>query len=115
TIAVRHGREDVFAVARRLKSDLSNSRKVFADRIRVVGVTSSEFMEINLLIKIQIGIGALTFPGKSRIINAGATGIPCGAAACGWVLYMRNSIRQRFACRGFIEMTGAVSASAGRL
>ena len=113
-IAVRHGGEEIFAVARRLKSDLGDSRKVFADRIRIVGVRRAELVEINLLIKIQISIGPLAFPGKTRVINAGTIGIPRRAATCGWVLNMRDSIRQRLACRGFVEVKRTVFAAAGR-
>ena len=113
-IAVRHGGEEIFAVARRLKSDLGDSRKVFADRIRIVGVRRAELVEINLLIKIQISIGPLAFPGKTRVINAGTIGIPRRAATCGWVLDMPDGIRQRLVCRGFVEVKRAVFAAAGR-
>src|SRR5437868_7079617 len=113
-IAVRHGGEEIFAVARRLKSDLSDSRKVFADRIRIVGVRRAELVEIDLLIKIQVSIWPLALPGKSRVINAGAIGIPGSAATCGWILDMRDGIRQRFACRGFVEVKRAIFAAAGR-
>src|SRR6266487_6112552 len=111
-IAVRHGGEEIFAVARRLKSDLGDSRKVFADRIRIVGVRRAELVKINLLIKIQISIGPLAFPGKTRVIDSRSIGVPSRAATRSGILDMCNGVRQRFARRGFVKAKCAVFAAA---
>src|SRR5215469_1668734 len=69
-IAIRHGGENVPAVAGSLELDLCNPREVFANRVSVFSVTRAEFVKINLLIKIKIGVRPLALPGKTCVINA---------------------------------------------
>ena len=69
-------------------------------------------MKVNLLIKIQIGIRPLTFPGKTCVKNPTAVCVPGCAAACSGILDMRNRVRQRFARRGFVKVKCAVLATA---
>ena len=92
-VAVRHGRENVFAVMRSLEHNLGNSREVFADRIRVLSIGRPELMKINLLIKIQVGVRPFTFARKACVINAGAIRIPRGAPTGGRKLHMGDCVR----------------------
>ena len=69
-IAVRHGRKNVFPVARSLQHDLCDPWKIFADRIGVVGVSCAESVKINLLIKIQVGVRPLPFSRETRVVNS---------------------------------------------
>ncbi len=89
-IAVRYSRENVFAVAGSCEGDLRDSCEVFANRICVLCVGRAELMKVNLLIKIQISVRPLTFPGKTRVINAGAICVPSRTAARRGILDMRN-------------------------
>jgi hypothetical protein len=80
-IAVRYSRKNVFAIAGSCERDLRDAREFFANRILVLCFGRAEFMKVNLLIKIQIGIWPLAFPGKACVKNPGAIGIPSRAAA----------------------------------
>src|SRR5262245_6411832 len=110
-IAIRHRRENVFAVARKLERDLGDWWKLFAERIRVVGVRRAELVEVNLLIKIQISIGPLAFSWKARVINSRSIGVPCRAAPRSGILNMRNGVHQWFARRDFVKVKCAVFAA----
>jgi hypothetical protein len=68
-------------------------------------------MKVNLLIKIEISIRPLAFPGKARVKNPGAIRVPSRAAACRGILDMRNRVRQRFARRSFVKVKCAVFAA----
>ena len=111
-IAVRDGRQNVFAVGRGFESDLCNSWKVFADRIGVLRVGRSDFVKVNLLIKIQISIGPLAFPRKTGVINARSISILGRAPSCGGILNVRNRVRQGLASRGLVKMKRPVLAAA---
>ncbi len=113
-VTIGHGRDHIFAVVRSFENDLGDARKIFADRVCVFAVGRSEFMKINLLIKIQVSVWPLAFARKARVINAGAIRIPGRASAGGRILHMRDRIGQRFAGRGFVKMQCAVFASALR-
>ena len=89
-IAVRDGSENVFSIVGRFELDLGDARKVFADGIGVLGIGRSDFMKINLLIKIQVRVWSFAFAGKSRVINSRSIGVPGCAAAGGGILDMRN-------------------------
>src|SRR5260370_21627086 len=93
-IAVCHRRENVSAVARSLERDFRDSRKVFADRVSVVGIRGTEFVKINLLIEIQIRFGSLTLPRETRVINSGAVLVPGRAATRRRMWHVRDLIRQ---------------------
>src|SRR5437773_10062855 len=71
-IAVRYSCENVFAVAGSSEGDLRDLWEVFANRICVLCVGRAELMKVNLLIKIQISIRPLAFPGKPCVENPGA-------------------------------------------
>ena len=71
-------------------------------------------MKINLLIKVQVGFGALALPREARVINAGPVRVPGRAAASGGILDVRNRVGQRFGHRGFVNAQTAVFASAFR-
>src|SRR4029077_4942112 len=62
-IAVRYSRENVFAVAGSCEGDLRDSWEVFASRISILCVGRAKLMKVNLLIKIEITIRLLAFPG----------------------------------------------------
>ena len=111
-IAVRDGRQNVFAVARGFESDLCNSWKVFADRIGVLRVGRSNFVKVNLLIKIQISVGPLAFARKARVINARSISIPSRAPSCCGILNMRNPVREGLASRSLVKMKRPVLAAA---
>src|SRR6185503_9911140 len=103
---------NVFAVAGSCEGDLRDSWEVFANRICVLCVGRAELVKVNLLIKIEISIRPLTFPGKPCVKNPGAISVPSRAAACRGILNMRNRVRQRFAVRSFVKVEGAVFAAA---
>ena len=110
-IAIRYCGEDESAVARSFERDLCDSRKVFANRITVLGVSRAEFMKINLLIKIQIRFGPLALPWETRAIDSAAVGIPsCTASRCR-ILHVCNGVGQRFPRRSFVEVKRAVFAA----
>ena len=67
-------------------------------------------MKINLLIKIQVGVGPLAFAWKPRVINSSAVRIPGRAAAGGWILHMRDRVGHGFSCRGFINVERPILA-----
>ena len=110
-IAIGYSRENVFAVAGSCEGDLCDSWEVFADRILVLCIGRAELMKVNLLIKIQISIRPLAFPGKPCVKNPGAIRVPSRAAACRGILDMRNRVRQRFARRSFVKVKCAVFAA----
>ena len=89
-IAVGHGGENVFSIARSFELDLGDAGKVFADGIGVLGIGRPDFMKINLLIKIQVRIWSLALTGKSRVINSGSVRVPSRAPAGGGILHVRN-------------------------
>src|SRR4029077_12972196 len=114
-IAIRNGRENVSAVARTFQNDLCNSRKVFSDGVRILGVGRAELVKIDLLIKVQVGFGPLTFSGKPCVIDPGAVGLPCCTAARCRILDVGDRVRQRFAIAGLVKVKGAVfTASFGK-
>src|SRR5882724_8688016 len=110
-IAIRDGGKNVSAVARTFQNDLGDSRKVFSDRVRILGVGRAELVKINLLIKVQVRLGPLTFSGKPCVINPGAVGVPCCAATRSRILDVGNRVRQRFAGAGFVKVKSAVFTS----
>ena len=79
-IAIRDRGKNVSAVARTFQNDLGDSRKVFSDGVRILGVGRAEFVKINLLIKVQVRFGPLTFSGKPSVIDPSAVGVPCPPA-----------------------------------
>ena len=99
------------AVARTFQNDLCDSRKVFSDGVRILGVGRAELVKINLLIKVQVRFGPLTFSGKPCVINPGAVGVPCCAAARSRILHVRNRVWQRFASGGLVKVKSAVFTS----
>src|SRR6185436_7548712 len=103
-ITVRYSRENIFAIVGGREADLRDSWKVFADRIGVIGVGRAEFMKVNLLIKIEIGIRPLAFPGKPCVKNTGAIPVPSCTATSRGILDMCNGVRQRFARRSFVKV-----------
>ena len=96
-IAICDGRENVSAVARAFQNDLCDPRKVFSDGVRILRVRRAELVKIDLLIKVQVSFGPLTFSGKTCVINPGTVGLPCCAATRSRILDMSDSIRERFA------------------
>src|SRR5207247_3187548 len=111
-VAVRYSRENVFAVAGCGEGDLRYSWKVFADRILVLCVGGAELMKVNLLIKIEISIWQLVFPGKPCVKHPGAIRVPSRTAACRGILDMRNRVWERFARRSFVKVKCSIFASA---
>src|SRR5439155_6454268 len=111
-IAVRYSRENVFAVAGRGEGDLRDSWEVFADRILVLCAGRAELMKVNLLIKIEISIWPLAFPGKLCVKNPGAIRVPSRTAACRGILDMRNRVWERFARRSFVKVKCSIFAAA---
>src|SRR5438045_5635772 len=107
-IAVRYSCENVFAVAGSSEGDLRDLWEVFANRICVLCVGRAELMKVNLLIKIEISIRPLAFPGKARVKNPGAIRVPSRAAARRGILDVCDCIRQRFARRSFVKVKCAV-------
>src|SRR4029077_7772555 len=110
-IAIRYGRENVSTVTRAFQNDLCDPRKVLSDGIRILRVTRAELVKIDLLIKVQVGFRPLTRSGKTCVINSGAVGVPCCAAARRRILDMGDSIRQRVASAGLVEVKRAVFTS----
>src|ERR1700724_130148 len=101
-VPIRNRSENVSAVARAFQNDLCDPRKVFSDRVRILRLWGTELVKIDLLIKVQISFGPLTGPGKVCVIDSGAVGVPCGAAARCRILDMGDGIRQRFASGGLV-------------
>src|SRR5260370_20413237 len=113
-VAVSYRRENVFAIARGFEHDLCDPRKIFPNRVGVLGVGRAELMKINLLIKIQVGFGALALPWETRVINAGPVRVPGRSAAGGGVLCVRERVRKRLGRPGVVNRQSATFASAFR-
>src|SRR5262249_4072383 len=82
------------------------------DLISICAISGAKLMEVDLLIKVQVLVGPLSFARKPGVIDAGCVCIPGSAATSRWVLDMSNGITQLFAVCGIIEMEGAIFASA---
>src|SRR4029453_15237684 len=113
-IAIRNGRENVSAVARAFQNDLCDPRKVFSDGEGILRVSRPELVKIDLLIKVQVSFGPLTFSGKACVIDSGAVGVPCCASARRRILYMGDTVRQRSAGGGLVKVKRAVFTSTFR-
>src|SRR5881394_2275600 len=111
SIAIRDGRENISAVAGAFQNDLCDPRKIFPDRVGILGVGRAQLMKIDMLIKVQVSFGPLTCSGKTRVIDSGAVGVPCCAAARRRILDMGDTVRQRFARSGLVKVKRAVFTS----
>src|SRR6266478_4387447 len=111
TIAIRNGRENVSAVVRGFQNDLCDPRKIFSDGVRILRVRRSEFVKIDLLIKVQVSFGPLTCSGKTRVIDSGAVGVPGRAAARRRILDMRDTVRQRLTGSSLVKVKRTVFTS----
>ena len=114
SVAVRDGGENVFPIARSLEVDLGNAREILSDRIDILGIVSPEFVKIDLLIKIQVGLRPFAFARESGVINSAPVCVPRRAATSRWILHVRDRILQRFAGGGLVNAQRSVFASALR-
>jgi hypothetical protein len=82
-IAIRHGGEQPAAIIRGVQLDLGDAWKVFSGGVFIAADGCAELVKIDLLVEVQIGLGALACVRIARVEDAFAVRRPCRAAAAG--------------------------------
>ena len=80
-IAIGDSGVEPAAVVGGFEFDFGDAWEVAPGAVRVGGDGSVEFMEVDLLEEVEVGLGFLALVGITRVEDAAAVGEPCGAAA----------------------------------
>src|SRR5205823_915252 len=104
--------EDQPAIVTRAEADFCNTAKLFANFVAVLLRRRSDFVEIDALIKVRVvrrevtgySVEPRAGPGIAGIKQAGAIGIPGGAASSSGKLHARNFIGQLLARISFVDV-----------
>ena len=93
-----------------MQVDFCDAGEVVSGRVTVLIGGGTDFVEVDFLEEVEIGVGPFTCVGVAGVEDAGAVGKPRSAAASGGVLNARDAVGQPFAGVGAKEVEGSVLA-----
>ncbi len=99
------------AVVGGFEFDFGDAGEVATGAIGIGGDWGAEFVEVDLLEEVEVGLGFLALMRIAGVVDAGAVGEPCGGAAAGGVLDAGDAVGEAFAGVGAEEVEGTVFAA----